>query len=264
MNLDRIVMPAALPLDVAAARSQVRQDSDIDDADLGAYIRAARRFAETECKRTLIATRFRLTLDGFPEGVLTLEYGPVLAVRSITYLDDAGSWQTVDASVYVTDLGAVGRIDLASGQSWPTAASRIGSVRVTYDAGDAAAVTVATGTDVFTIKGGMWSALAVGDVVRLSNSGGRLPAPLAADTDYYVHAVPTATTFKLAATADGSAIDIVSAGAGTHYIGAVPEDVQAWMRLRIGGMFENREDMADGRLLPLPYIDRMLDGARLY
>lgn len=36
MNIERIVQPAALPLDIAAARSQVRQDVSIDDADLDA------------------------------------------------------------------------------------------------------------------------------------------------------------------------------------------------------------------------------------
>ena len=157
MNIERIVQPAALPLDIAAARSQVRQDVSIDDADLDAYMRAARRFAETACNRTLIATRYRMSLDEFPDDVLSLEFGPVLKVVSITYIDTAGTWQTVDSSLYVVDLGTVTRIALAESQSWPTADSRIGAVRITYDAGDAAAVTVVAGTDVFTIKGGLWS-----------------------------------------------------------------------------------------------------------
>lgn len=267
MNLERIVMPAALPMDVAAARSHVRQDSSADDADLDAFIRGARTFAETQCHRTLIATRYRMTLDAFPEDVLTLEYGPVLAVRSITYLDTAGAWQTVSSSVYVVDLGPVCRIALASSQVWPTPDARIGSVRITYDAGDAAAVTAVAATDVLTIKGGMWSTLAVDDVVRLTNSGGMLPAPLQPDTDYYVQSLPSSTTFKLAETSGGAAIDITDAGTGTHYIGAVPEDVLIWMRLRIGSLFETREDatpMPGQQMVALPYIDRLLDGAKLY
>lgn len=268
MNLERIVQPAALPLDIAAARSQVRQDVSLDDADLDAYMRAARRFAETECNRTLIATRYRLTLDEFPSDVLTLEFGPVLKVVSITYIDpDTGEWETVATTVYVVDLGTVCRIDLAPSQTWPTPMARIGAVRITYDAGDAAAVTAVAGTDVLTIKGGLWSTLAVDDVVRLANSGGVLPSPLAADTDYYIQALPSATTFKLSETEGGAAIDISDVGTGTHYIGSVPEDVQSWMRLRIGGLYENREDavIAQGQsMIALPYIDRLLDGAKLY
>lgn len=267
MNIERIVQPAALPLDIAAARSQVRQDVSIDDADLDAYMRAARRFAETACNRTLIATRYRMTLDEFPDDVLSLEFGPVLKVVSITYLDTAGNWQTVDSSLYAVDLGTVTRIALAESQSWPTADSRIGAVRITYDAGDAAAVTVVAGTDVFTVKGGLWSTLTVDDIVRLSNSGGVLPSPLSPDTDYYIQSLPSATTFKLSETAGGAAIDITDVGTGTHYIGAVPEDVLSWMRLRIGGLYENREDalVTQGQqMVTLPYVDRLLDGARIY
>ena len=267
MNLERIVLPAARPMDSAAARSQVRQDSSLDDADLDAFIRAARMFAETECRRTLIATRYRMTLDAFPDTELELPFGPVLAVRSIAYIDDDDVWQTVSASTYVVALGPVCRITLASGESWPTPADRIACVRITYDAGDAAAVTVVAATDVFAVKGGMWSTLTVNDVVRIANSGGVLPSPLVADTDYYVQSVPSATTFKLSETEGGAAIDITDAGTGTHYIGAVPDDVISWMRLRIGGLYETREDASTApgqQMLALPYVDRLLDGAKLY
>lgn len=267
MNLTTITPPAAMPLDVADARLHVRQDLTDDDATLQGCVRAARQFAQTECRRTLIATRYRLTLDAFPAGALKLEYGPVLAVRSITYVDSAGAWQTVATTVYVADLaGDVARIALASGQTWPQADDRIGSVRIEYDAGDAAAVTADASTDVLAIKGGMWRTLTVGDAVRLSNSGGTLPAPLQPDTDYFVESTPSASSFKLAATSGGAAINITDTGTGTHYVGSVPEDVQAWMRLRIGGLYENREDAAvatSGQMVALPYVDRMLDGSRI-
>lgn len=57
--------------------------------------------------------------------------------------------------------------------------------------------------------------------VNLSNSGGALPAPLAAATDYYV--IPASSgRFKLALNLDdalaGVAIDITSTGSGTHSV----------------------------------------------
>ena len=57
--------------------------------------------------------------------------------------------------------------------------------------------------------------LAVGDIVRFENSGGALPTGLAINTDYYVQAIPSGTTFRLALTAGGAAIAYTDAGTGT-------------------------------------------------
>lgn len=57
--------------------------------------------------------------------------------------------------------------------------------------------------------------LAVGNRITVANSGGALPAGLAAATTYLVATVPTADTFTLESTA-GVAVDITSTGTGTH------------------------------------------------
>jgi hypothetical protein len=58
-----------------------------------------------------------------------------------------------------------------------------------------------------------------GDCVRLTNSGGALPAGLAVDTDYFVIRID-ADTFKLASTpanaVAGTAVDVTGTGTGTH------------------------------------------------
>jgi hypothetical protein len=59
-------------------------------------------------------------------------------------------------------------------------------------------------------------ALADGDIVILTSTNA-LPAPLAERTVYYVRD-STGTTYKLAATSGGSAINITGAGTGTHSI----------------------------------------------
>lgn len=57
--------------------------------------------------------------------------------------------------------------------------------------------------------------LSNGDVVEVSNSGGGLPAGLAASTKYFV--IDTTTnTFKVSLTKGGSAVDVTSTGTGTH------------------------------------------------
>lgn len=65
----------------------------------------------------------------------------------------------------------------------------------------------------------LWTAhtLSNGDAVILTNSGGALPAPLAANTKYYV--VNAATNdFQLSLTVGGTAIDLTDNGTGTHTI----------------------------------------------
>lgn len=287
MPLTRVQEPSAQPLHAAALQDHVRQDITTDNAQLDAWIRAARRFAEQRCNRTLIATRYLLTLDAFPgsfdnsfnygapyslpRSAILLERGPVRVVQSIKYLDMGGVWQTMPAADYVADLsGQIARITPGFGKVWPAnTMPQIASVRVLYDAGDAVGISATVVGDTIAIQGGLWSALAVNDVVRFTNSGGVLPAPLQADTDYYIKTLPTASSFTLAATVGGATIDIATAGTGQSYLGVVPEDVASWMKLRIGGLYENREDamvVNRGTLFEVPYMDELLADAtvRLY
>lgn len=54
-----------------------------------------------------------------------------------------------------------------------------------------------------------------GDIVTLSNSGGALPAGLAADTKYFIIS-STTNTFQLSLTAGGAAVNFTDNGTGTH------------------------------------------------
>jgi hypothetical protein len=58
------------------------------------------------------------------------------------------------------------------------------------------------------------------DLVQLTNSGGALPAGLSTLTNYYLIVVDK-DTFKLSASAGGSAIDLTGQGTGTHSISGV-------------------------------------------
>jgi uncharacterized phiE125 gp8 family phage protein len=272
--LQTLIGPAALAMDVLEMRAQVRQDSSDDDAQLALGIRAVTTFAQTECRRTLIASRLKLVLDAFPgrwgadsisgEATAFIEYGPILALKSITYLDMSGTRQTLATTEYTVDSsGLLTRIAPLFGKVWPPTLPQLGAVEITFDAGDAAAITATA--NVLTIKGGIWKPLAVGDTVRLSNSGGALPAPLQQDTDYYVQSTPTATSFTVSATFGGSAIALTDAGSGTNYIGVVDEGLKAWMKLRASSLYDLRADLNvlnRGKLEPLPYIDQLLDPHR--
>jgi uncharacterized phiE125 gp8 family phage protein len=283
MPLQTLIGPAARPIDVIEARNHVRQDLTADDTVLDMAIRATTSFAQAECLRTLVATRYRLVLDSFPGPSLMgmpwgrsyslpghaicLEYGPVLAVKWIKYLDMAGVQQTMPATDYAVDFtGPVARITPVFGKIWPIPLPQIGAVEVVYDAGDAAAITADAAANAITIKGGLWKTLAVGDTVRLSNSGGALPAPLQSDTDYFVQSVPAAGVCTLAITSGGAAIDLTDAGSGTSFIGAVPEGIKTWQKMRLASLYDLRSDvtaLARGRLESVPFVDRLLDPWRL-
>ena len=50
--------------------------------------------------------------------------------------------------------------------------------------------------------------------------------------------------------------------AGYGVAAAVPEGLKAWIKLRIGALYENREEVISGRAItitPLPFVDRLLD-----
>lgn len=277
--LQIITPPAGLPIDVIEARLHVKQDLTTDDSLLRRGIQAAARFAETQIERALLATRFRLVLDcfpgpsmiGVPSGVpfslpghaIILPRTPLLQVVSIMYLDMAGAWQTMPSTDYVVDdSDAITRITPVFGKIWPIPMPQIGSVRVLFDAGYAT-VAVANAT-ANTLALGLWKTLAVNDAVRVSNSGGALPAPLQPSTDYYVQSVAD-SVITLAATAGGAVIDLTDTGTGTSYLGEIPDGIISWMLLRLGSLYENREEVAlmnRGKQEPLPFVDGLLDPYR--
>lgn len=93
-----------------------------------------------------------------------------------------------------------------------------------------AAFTATAATDLITSAA---HGLQTNDLVQLTNSGGTLPAGLAAATDYYIIS-RTEDTFQLALTPGGSAVDITGAGTGTHTFYLMGKAIY------VGG-FENNE-----------------------
>lgn len=276
--LQTITLPTALPIAVEEARLQVRQDITADDPLLRRAIGSAGRFAESQTERTLLATRFRWVMDAFPgpslmgipAGVpfslpghaIQLPRSPLIQVVSVQYLDMAGAWQTMPTTDYVVDdSGPLVRITPGFGKIWPVTLPQIGAVRVLFDAGYATPATADVTADTLTL--GLWKQLIVGDVIRLSNSGGALPAPLQPNTDYFIQSV-TAGVVKLATSSGGAAVNLTDAGTGQHFVGEIPDGIVSWMLARIDSLFVHRGETVAiaGKLENLPYIDTLLDPYR--
>jgi uncharacterized phiE125 gp8 family phage protein len=282
MPLQLITPPTVEPLSLPEAKLHLRVDIDDDDLLIGALASAARDYAEGETRKQMVSARWKQILDSFPgPSMIGIPYGrpytlpghaiylqraPVIRVVSIQYLDMAGVVQTMPETDYTVDYSSEPvRITPVFGQIWPIPLPQIGAVWVNFDAGYAAPVAFDATASTITVKG--WVPLGVGDTARLSNGGGALPAPLTANTDYYVQSVVSDGVYTLAATLGGPALAFTSVGTGQSFVGTVPEGLKAWLKIRLSTLYENREEVAimnRGTIQALPYVDRLLDVYKTY
>lgn len=285
MPLKQITPPTALPLHVADVRQHLKQDITDDDNLILLYLGAATEFVQMRTQRQCVAARYQLILDSFPgpslNGVpigeafsmpafaIQIPRTPLIQVVSITYTAMDGSTQTMPSTDYTIDQSCEPpRITPVFGKIWPIPLPQIGSVKVTFDAGYCTPFTANAATNAVTL--GNWKSLAIGECVRLSNSGGALPAPLVSKTDYFIQSIVSAGVYTLAAAAGGSVIDITDVGSGLNFLGQpningspgeLPDGIKSWMLLRCDSLYSYRGETANlrGTFSTLPYVDRLLD-----
>lgn len=135
--------PDAEPVSLNEAKAHARVYTDLDDAELTAFIAASRQMTEKATRRQLVTATWELVLGGFPPARFELPRPPFQAVSAITYYDLDNAEQTLSSDVYTTVPGSVfGLVELKYGQSWPSTYDRPDAVTVTFTAGygNAAAV----------------------------------------------------------------------------------------------------------------------------
>lgn len=253
------IQPVGEPISLTAAKLHLRVDHAVDDVLIADLIKSARDFVEDFTARRLIVRTEELTIDAFPANLIEsieLPSAPLVSVSSVKYYDTAGVEQTLATSVYTVDAKSEpGRIYLAYNQWWPATQDIPNAVRIAYLAGYVSTFAAAV-DDTITMYG---LTLTNGDIVRLANSGGALPAGLSADTTYYVVSA-SGSTCKLSLTLGGSAVDVTGTGTGTHYIGyeMPPPGVISAMLLTIGHWYENREALSPEGLREVPMAVRDL------
>lgn len=143
MTLKLITAPATEPVTLAEAKAQCRVDGADEDALITALIVAARQEAEHALGRALITQTWERVVDAFPQAELELGMPPVQSITSITYVDQAGSTQTLAGAAYVLDADSTPAFVLpAVTYSWPDTLDTANAVRVRFVAGygNAAAV----------------------------------------------------------------------------------------------------------------------------
>lgn len=269
--------PIGEPVSLGFVKTFVRETSSVQDSVLRVLIGAARAAAESRTRQQCLHARYRLVIDRFPmAGIGTplpfsdlvndpgfsvrLPHSPLVDVVQIQYLDMGGNLQVVDPSLYTANKAMMpGIVALQFGKIWPIPLPQIAAVWIDYDAGYASPFSVidqAAGK----IKVNGPVTWAVGDTVSFYNAGaGALPAPLAEDTPYQVaSAASGAYTFSDMA---GNAIAFTDAGSDQNFLGVVPAGIRQWICMRVGSMYENREEVAilnRGKVEELPFVDSLL------
>ena len=250
MNVNYIITspPSAEPISLTEAKLHLRVTDTTDNNLITSLIQVAREYCEGFQNRTYVATGFGLKLDDWAD-VIDIPRPPMWGVSSITYIDTGGDSQTLASTVYTFDkVSEPARLYLDYAQNWPTFRGLRNAITINFTAGYAAPFTANLTTNVCTALGRTY---ADGDIVRLWNYDGALPAGLATATDYYVISA-SGSTFKLSATSGGLEIDITDAGTGTHFAGLIPEKVKAAMKLLIGHLYEHREAASEVNLAIVP------------
>lgn len=147
--------PTAEPVTLTEARDYLNLTHTADDALLTSLIEDARRWTELHAQRTWMTTVYEGASRYFPRGVLLpwgsdglrvadeffeLPRGPVQSITSITYLDTAGTRQTLASTVYELNTNHFpARLELQYDQDWPDTADHWSAVLVTWVAGYASA-----------------------------------------------------------------------------------------------------------------------------
>lgn len=254
-NVITITAPAAEPIALSVAKAQCDIDDGLTDWDVAvqSLIKAARSHVESVTNRRLVTQVLRASMPALPCRIDL--HSPARKVASVTYLDDAGASQTLASADYVVDLADLpANITRAYAATWPCTYEHPAAVTVNYTAGYATPFTVNTTSNVVTAVGHPY---ANGDVVPLSNTGGDLPGGLTAGTVYYAVGV-SGNDLQLSLTEGGSAVDITSAGTGTHFLGEVPPELIQAMLTMVRHWFDRKGAVSDYQAYEVPMGAKML------
>lgn len=135
-NMKRTSGPAAEPMTTAVAKDFLRQDDATDDTLIDTMIEAAREWCESYTRRAFINQTWTQIIDWQFPNTIILPHAPLSSVTSITYIDTAGTSQTLATSEYTVDTQREpGRVYEAWTKTWPTTRFLRQAVTVTYVAG---------------------------------------------------------------------------------------------------------------------------------
>jgi uncharacterized phiE125 gp8 family phage protein len=107
MNAIALTGPAVEPVGLDEMRAFLRLDDAAQDDLVGSLTKAARHCVEAASGRVLIAQKWRLALDRWPEDrVVSLPLSPLIAIEAIRVFNAAGVAETLAPALYGVDAVA--------------------------------------------------------------------------------------------------------------------------------------------------------------
>lgn len=215
--------PRHFGLTVAQVRNNSRVSHTNDDDLFADILESAFHFVQQRSQVALLPSQWEQSDPEFcnkgPGAYFEIDRGPLIEVLGVSYVDNDGSVQSIDSTVYRVDKKSNRpKLNVAPGESWPIGLSVEDSIRVEFVAGHHVGFSLDTGTNVITPNDmGRFSNQ---DVITFSTFGGELPSPIDPDFEYTI-INKTAETFQISL--DGStAIDFSDAGTGQFQIDYLP------------------------------------------
>ncbi len=142
MRLSLKTAPAALPLDWATVKGQLRLDADEEQARIeSVLVPAAVDWVESLTSRALITQTWYGRLDRFPdEDYIVIPKPPLASITSVSYVDGDGVTQVLAPAKYVVEalagLRALhGKVHLAYNETWPTTRAQANAVTIEFVCG---------------------------------------------------------------------------------------------------------------------------------
>lgn len=129
--------PTVEPITITQLKDYARIDGDLEDSKLSTIIIATRSLIEDYINRALIEQSITLQMDYWPENPIELPKPPLIAITSITTLDESGTATTYSSSNYFTITNATpGKLLIKNSVTPPENSNRYyGGFRIIYTAG---------------------------------------------------------------------------------------------------------------------------------
>lgn len=135
MSVDLLSSLVELPVSVAEVKDFLKITSADEDALLTTYVRAAVAACEAYTERKLLSQQWRVTMNDWGDGDVTLPLSPIRSLDKIEVWQD-GAFVTLDLTYVQLDLTSYeARLIRGQGYDWPDPARDVAGIQISLTVG---------------------------------------------------------------------------------------------------------------------------------